>query len=98
MNTQTFQIERKENFIGRLYRLPQHLRIRVVQSIDREISAAENEAGLATTQEGLPFVSAEERIRILNSLPALDEWEDSDEWIERIQSARLDKINTPHFE
>ena len=98
MNTQIFQIEKNENFIGRLHRLPQHLRIRVVQSIDREISAAENEAGLVITQEGLPFVSAEERIRILNALPTLDEWEDSDEWIERIQTARLDKTNIPHFE
>ena len=98
MDTQTFQIERKENFIGRLRRLPQHLRIRVAQAIDREISAAENEAGLAAAQEGLPFVSAEERIRILNALPALDEQEDSDEWIERIQTARLDKTTVPHFE
>ncbi|SLM28036.1 hypothetical protein MTBBW1_1230007 [Desulfamplus magnetovallimortis] len=98
MDTQAFQIERKENFISRLHRLPQHLRIRVVQSIHQEILAAENEAGLATTREGLPFVFAEERIQILNSLPTLDEWEDSDKWIERIQTARLDKTNIPHFE
>ena len=98
MGTNTFQIERKENFIGRIHRLPQHLRIRVVQLIDREITAAEDEAGLATAQDGLPIVSSEERIRILNSLPSLDEWEDSDEWIERIQTARMDKNSIPHFE
>ncbi len=98
MDTSTFQVERKENFIGRIYRLPQHLRIRVVQLIDQEITAAEDEAGLATTQNGLPFVSHEERIRILNSLPALDEWEDSDKWIERIQTARMNKNSIPHFE
>lgn len=98
MDPQALHIAKKENFIERLHQLPQYVRNHLVQSIEREISTAETEAGLATTQEGLPFVAAEERIRILNSLPTLDEWEDSDEWIERIHAARLDKTHTPNFE
>lgn len=72
----------------------------VVISVEKfqKLSNAEKEITPAITKSGLPIVPREERLRILNSMPPLGQPENSEEWIKRIKSARLEKDTTPYFE
>lgn len=72
----------------------------VMISIDqfKRLSSAKEDAIPTTTKRGLPIVSREKRIQILNDLSPLEHPEDSQEWIESIKSARYEKNTVPDLE